>query len=270
MKNLIIPLMVLIPLTGSLVNAEETVWPRAQGMGGCSVSLSDGGGGFTNPAFLAELRGTELLFGYGKRFGSEETSWLRGGLVRAFPFGGLGLGYEKKIDREDALMLSYGRFLPYYLASLGVSGKLLSIDSPEGMERYLCLGAGFLFRFLELSIGYAYQNLIVQQLGGPEDGTRPTAVRAYGISYRKPDWVYWSIQTSSIVRIRQDLRIGAEVWLSRALGVRIGADRWRPTVGIGLEGKRWLLDISALNDSERGNTYSASLKLRMGRRFLFE
>ncbi len=250
-------------------------------MGGCSVSMSDGAEGiFVNPALLAELEWTELLGGYGRRCGAGQYCYSGGAAARPFRFGRFGLGYQRSQNAcwGDALSIGYGRFLPYYVASVGFNAKLLlpgaSPDDTVGCSgggRTLGFDFGLLFRFLELSLGYSYHNLVVKELGAAaDDDTKPRANKAFGLTYRRPEWIYWSLQTSSLHRFREDLGFGVEVWFVQTACGRIGIDRGMLTGGIGLDRERWALDVATLIDEELGNTYSASFKWRIGRRFLFE
>lgn len=261
--------------------ADVWVSPRSQGMGGCSVSQPDGAEGvLENPALLAELGLTELLAGYDRRCGSGEPIHFTTATARPFDFGGLGFGYQRNREGcwEDALTVSYGRFLPFYIASLGLNGKLLYLTPSEGptvdcsqRRNALSFGLGFLFRFLSLSLGYVHHNLVVKELAGEErNGEGPEATKALGLSYRHPEWARWSLQTSSLAGIGDELQLGTEVRFGRGVRGRMGIDRGKPTAGIGCEGSQWVLDASVLIDSELGNTYAASFKWRMGRRFLFE
>ncbi len=254
---------------------------RSQGIGGCYVTVSDGAEGvFANPAFLAELELSEFLVGYGRLCASDDRSDFRGAVARAFQFGGLGLGYERSSSNcwEDVLTVGYGRFLPYYIASLGLNMKFLSYPSSEnraaecsGLNRALGLDLGLLFRFLSLSLGYVRQNLLILEFGDAAGaGDDLEAHKAFGLSYRYPESLCWSIQASSLSHIRDELRLGAEMRLGRSLRGRVGLDRGMPALGLGLNRDSWTVDMATLFDDESGNTYSASFEWRVGRRFLFE
>jgi hypothetical protein len=262
------------------------IGPRPRALGSSFVAVcNDANAVYWNPSGLIQINRFEVtgcrtrlysVDGLSNDYISMAYHWKN---VGAIGLSWVRLGLED-IYHEDTINLAFAGAVRWIRGlSLGISAKLFVLAAP-GYEQYN--DPSYEGRQMEPSVDFGafYQMKQGLKFGAVVYNVNEPKLKLLSTT-SQPDPVYrdYAIGVSYVFRglllLTFDLKsrygkldntighLGSELWFFNAVALRGGFRQDKMTLGMGLRGNRWQLDIMSETHNELGNTYQFSATIRL-------
>ena len=268
MRKILIPLILYVQIVSA--GFEQTdVSPRARGLGGSYVALSDEMWAiFFNPGGLATVRQGEISFSYAPQpFGLSELSL--GALATAIPmkFGVLGFGARKygfDLYREITGVVTYANTISDIGVGVSFNYHSLSIKN-YGSASTVGIDVGLLLPILDnLRWGIAARNLNAATIGASNEKLPQSFT--IGTAYLPTSNLILTIDYQKESKVDPSTRVGVEYGIVEGIVIRGGSSteplQW--SGGFGITYSVFQVDYAFSTHQELGGTHQASISIRWG------
>ena len=244
-------------------NGNYQMGARSTGMGGASIAVSDAWSLFNNPAGVAEVETSNVLFGYQNRYSIASLSNLGLGFIHPTAVGHLGLSafrFGDELFSEQKIAATFSNRIG--IVALGATLNYVQFRIEGlGTRSFPTFDFGGIVSFREkLKIGAYISNINQGRVSKVEDEQLPTIMRL-GFSYRPLKSLYLNAEVEKDLDFDEILKVGIEYNFYKKLFVRTGIQTqpFQSRFGIGFQPNRVSLDYAFGDNPTLGNLHEVSV-----------